>query len=55
MRQVQVTTEAGVTILLAVFILAIVIIAVQQNKITKNINEINASMGAIQEALNESS
>lgn len=53
MRQVQVTTEAGVTILLAVLILTIVIITIRGNQISKNIDQINSSMGVIQATLDE--
>ena len=53
MRQVQITTEAGVAIILMVFIFSIIVIAVQQNKFTKNIDEITTSMKATQMAVDE--
>ncbi len=53
MRQVQITTEAGVGILLMTMMIAILLIIFQQNKFGKTLDEINDSVHKTQEALNE--
>jgi len=53
MRQVQITTEVGVAILLAVFIFVLIIIALQQNKLDKSLREINTSVQTTRQAVDD--
>ncbi len=53
MRQVQITTEAGISILLVIFVFVLVVITVQQSKLNKSIKIINTSVKNTQEIINE--
>jgi len=53
MRQVQITTEVGVAILLAIFIFVLIIIALQQNKLDKSLREINTSVQTTRQAVDD--
>ncbi len=55
MRQVQITTEAGVAIILMMLMLAMVFIIVQQSKFSDTLDEINESMKTTQQSVDSAS